>query len=49
MGVCLGSIITQATILIPICAFLIRNLFKSMDDGKPGLNNCGAPAELFPE
>jgi O-antigen/teichoic acid export membrane protein len=49
MGVCLGSIITQVAIMIPVCGFLIRNLFKSMDDGKLGLESCAASAELSAE
>jgi len=46
IGVCLGSIITQVAIIFPLCALLIRNLFKSMDDGKFGLECCGVSTEL---
>jgi O-antigen/teichoic acid export membrane protein len=49
IGVCLGSIITQVAIVGPVSAFLIRNLFKSMDDGKLGLGSCGASVEFSPE
>ena len=46
IGVCLGSIVTQVVIIFPMCAFLIRDLFKSMDDGKLGLKCCGPSTEL---
>jgi O-antigen/teichoic acid export membrane protein len=46
MGVCLGSIITQVLIIGPVCAFLIRNLFKSMDDGELRFEDRGASAEF---
>jgi O-antigen/teichoic acid export membrane protein len=39
IGVCLGSIITQVVIIGPVCAFLIRDLFKNMDDGKRSLES----------
>jgi O-antigen/teichoic acid export membrane protein len=46
MGVCLGSIIAQVTIVIPVCAFLIHKLFKSMDDGKISFESRGASTEF---
>jgi O-antigen/teichoic acid export membrane protein len=39
MGVCLGSIIAQLGISIPVSVFLIHKLFKSMSDGTVRMNN----------
>jgi O-antigen/teichoic acid export membrane protein len=46
VGVCLGSIITQISINIPLGALLIRNLFKSMDNGKLSRDSRGASTEF---
>lgn len=48
IGVCLGSIITQVAIIIPVSAFLIHNLFKSMDYGKLSIESGGASSEPSP-
>lgn len=34
VGVCLGSIITQLTITLPVCLVLIRNLFRRLENTK---------------
>jgi O-antigen/teichoic acid export membrane protein len=34
MGVCLGSIITQVGITLPVCCFLIRRMFRSLATAK---------------
>jgi hypothetical protein len=36
MGVCLGSIIAQVTIIGPVSFYLIRKLFNDMTDGSIG-------------
>jgi Na+-driven multidrug efflux pump len=36
MGVCLGSIITQLVITLPVCFVLIRRLFRNLAKAKIG-------------
>jgi hypothetical protein len=34
MGVCLGSIVTQLLIMLPVSLVLIRNLFRRLENTK---------------
>ncbi len=36
MGVCLGSIVTQLLITLPVCYFLVRNLFRRLGKSETG-------------